>query len=235
VIELYGMTSPKVMKIILMLEEIELPYQFDWVSVWRCDQFAPDFLRLNPNSKVPVMVDADGPDGTPYTVFESDAILIYLAEKAGLLLPREGTARHGCLQWLIVGPIFDRYVHFTRFSPDPAHEYPRSWYRTETLRLLEVVDKRLRDRPYLGRCGILDRRRRDVPLGESACIHGSRRFAVSRAVSLDEHHLGASGRPTHAREGRRAAAAVDGGDKRGKPGGDGPRVRSRKICANRPE
>ena len=154
-IELYGMTSPNVVKIILMLEETELPYQFHWVSVWRGEQFAPDFVRLNPNSKVPVIVDADGPAGKPYTVFESGAILMYLAEKSRLLLPSEGTVRHDCLQWLMiqltgVGPMFGQYVHFTRFAPDPAHEYARSRYRTEALRLLDIVDQRLRDNPYLG-------------------------------------------------------------------------------------
>lgn len=154
-IELYGMTSPNVVKIMLMLEEIELPYQFHWVGVWRGEQFAPDFVRLNPNSKVPVIVDADGPDGRPYTVFESGAILIYLAEKAGRLLPLEGTARYDSLQWLMIqltgiGPTFGQFVHFTRFAPDPTHEYSRSRYRTETLRLLDVVDQRLRERPYLG-------------------------------------------------------------------------------------
>jgi len=155
VIDLYGMTSPNVVKIILMLEELELPYQFHWVSIWRGDQFAPDFVRMNPNSKVPVIVDTEGPDGKPYAVFESGAILIYLAEKVGKLLPREGTARHDCLQWLMIqltgiGPMFGQYVHFTRFAPDPVHEYPRSRYRTETLRLLHLLDQRLRDRSYLG-------------------------------------------------------------------------------------
>jgi GST-like protein len=155
VLELYGMTSPNVVKIILMLEEIELPYQFRWVSIWSGEQFGPDFVRLNPNSKVPVIVDADGPGGKPYTVFESGAILIYLAEKAGQLLPREGTPRYDTLQWLMlqltgIGPMFGQYVHFTRFAPDAVHEYSRSRYRTETLRLLDVVDQRLRESPYLG-------------------------------------------------------------------------------------
>jgi GST-like protein len=149
------MTSPNVVKIILMLEEIELPYQFHWVNVWAGEQFAPEFVRLNPNSKVPVIVDADGPDGKPYTVFESGAILIYLAEKSGRLLAREGRARHDCLQWLMIqltglGPMFGQFVHFTRFAPDPAHEYSRSRYRTETLRLLTVIDRRLQETPYLG-------------------------------------------------------------------------------------
>jgi GST-like protein len=154
VINLYGMTSPNVVKIILMLEELELPYQFHWVSVWRGDQFAPDFVRMNPNSKVPVIVDTEGPEGKPYSVFESGAILIYLAEKVGQLLPREGTVRHDCLQWLMIqltgiGPMFGQYVHFTRFAADPVHEYSRSRYRTETLRLLDVLDQRLRDHTYL--------------------------------------------------------------------------------------
>jgi GSH-dependent disulfide-bond oxidoreductase len=154
VIELYGMTSPNVVKIILMLEEVGLDYQFHWVSVWQGDQFSPDFTRLNPNSKVPVIVDTQGPEGKPYAVFESGAILTYLAEKTGLLLPASGTARHDCLQWLMiqltgVGPMIGQYVHFTRFAPEPALEYARSRYRTESLRLLDVIDKRLRGSPYL--------------------------------------------------------------------------------------
>jgi GST-like protein len=155
VIQLYGMTSPNVVKIVLMLEELELPYQFHWVSVWRGDQFAPEFLRLNPNCKVPVIVDEDGPGGKPCTVFESGAILMYLAEKAHRFLPPAGAERYDCLQWLMiqltgVGPTFGQYVHFTRFAPDAAHEYSRSRYRTETLRLIEVIDTRLRASRFLG-------------------------------------------------------------------------------------
>lgn len=154
-IQLYGMTSPNVVKIVLMLEELELPYQFHWVSVWRGDQFAPEFLRLNPNCKVPVIVDEDGPGGKPCTVFESGAILMYLAEKAHRFLPPAGAERYACLQWLMiqltgVGPTFGQYVHFTRFAPDAAHEYSRSRYRTETLRLIEVIDTRLRASRFLG-------------------------------------------------------------------------------------
>ncbi len=154
-IQLYGMTSPNVVKIVLMLEELELPYQFHWVSVWRGDQFAPEFLRLNPNCKVPVIVDEDGPGGKPCTVFESGAILMYLAEKAHRFLPPAGAERYDCLQWLMiqltgVGPTFGQYVHFTRFAPDAAHEYSRSRYRTETLRLIEVIDTRLRASRFLG-------------------------------------------------------------------------------------
>src|SRR5579859_1874187 len=154
-IDLYGMTSPNVVKIILMLEEIGLPYRLHWMNVWGGDQFAPDFVRMNPNGKVPVIVDTEAPDGKPYTGFESGAILIYLAEKVGRLFPREGTARHDCLQWLMIqltgiGPTFGQHVHFTRFAPEAANEYSRSRYRTETLRLLELLDRRLRDQPYLG-------------------------------------------------------------------------------------
>lgn len=154
-IDLYGMTSPNVVKIVLMLEELELPYQFHWVSVWRGDQFTPEFLRLNPNSKVPVIVDPDGPGGKSCTVFESGAILMYLAEKGQRFLPPAGAERYECLQWLMfqltgIGPTFGQYVHFTRFAPDAAHEYSRSRYRTETLRLLEVLDRRLGASKFVG-------------------------------------------------------------------------------------
>ena len=153
-IDLYGMSSPNALKIVLMLEELELPYRFHWVNVWKGEQFSADFLCLNPNAKVPVLVDPDGPEGEPYTVFESGAILIYLAEKAGRFLPAGGRARHDAFQWLMiqltgVGPMFGQYVHFSRYAPD-GQDYGRSRYRTEALRLLDLLDVRLGEVPYLG-------------------------------------------------------------------------------------
>lgn len=153
-IELYGMGSPNVLKIVLMLEELELPYGFHFVNVWKGGQFSADFLARNPNAKVPVIVDGEGPGSAPYTVFESGAILLYLAEKTGKLLPASGTARFDALQWLMVqltgiGPMFGQHVHFSRFAPGPL-PYAQSRYRTEALRLAELIEARLGQVPHLG-------------------------------------------------------------------------------------
>lgn len=151
-IDLYGMSSPNVMKAILMLEEVELAYRFHFVGVWKSEQFSPEFLRLNPNSKVPVIVDTDGPDGEPATVFESGAILIYLAEKTGRFLPKDGPQRYAALQWLMiqltgVGPILGQHIHFSRFAPQSS-DYGRNRYKSETLRLLGVLEERLGVSPF---------------------------------------------------------------------------------------
>lgn len=150
-ITLYGMGSPNVQKILLMLEELGLPYQFRFVDIWSGDQFAPEFRRLNPNGKVPVLVDDRGPE--PLTIFESGAILIHLAEEAGRLLPSRGAARAEVLQWLMIqmtsiGPMFGQFVHFTRYQKDIA--YAEARYRTEALRLMDVLDERLGTAPWLG-------------------------------------------------------------------------------------
>jgi GST-like protein len=153
-ITLYGMTSPNVVKIIIALEELELPYQLKTVDVFKGEQFDPEFVRLNPSAKVPVIVDAEGAGGKPYTVFESGAILVYLAEKARKLLPADGAARYDAMQWLMiqltgVGPMFGQYVHFMRFAAQ-GNDYSVSRYRTQVKRICEVLDKRLGEVPYLG-------------------------------------------------------------------------------------
>jgi GST-like protein len=152
-IELYGMASPNVQKVILMLAEVGLPYTLHPINVAAGEQYEPGFVRLNPNSRVPVIVDGDGPDGRPVTVFESGAILIYLAEKSGRLLPADGRARIETLEWLMIqltaiGPMTGQYVHFRRYAPQPQH-YSLSRYRNEMLRLWEVLDGRLAQREYL--------------------------------------------------------------------------------------
>lgn len=150
-IELYGVASPNVQKIMLMLEELELPYDFHFVDVFAGDQFTPEFVRLNPNSKTPVLVDRRPAD--PVTIFESGAILIHLAEEAGVLLPPRGAARAEVLQWLMIqltgiGPMFGQHVHFTRYKTDDP--YAESRYRTEAIRLLDVVEARLGEAGWLG-------------------------------------------------------------------------------------
>ncbi len=146
-IDLYALTSPNVQKVFLMLEETALPYTTIPVDVWKAEQFKPEFLKINPNAKVPTIVDHDGPNGRPYTVIESGAILIYLAEKTGRFLPAKGTERYDVLQWLMVqltgvGPMFGQNVHFSRFAP-AGNEYGQSRYRTEVLRLYDLINQRL--------------------------------------------------------------------------------------------
>jgi GSH-dependent disulfide-bond oxidoreductase len=153
-IDFYVLTSPNVQKIFIMLEEVGAPYKAIPVDVWKGDHFTPEFLALNPNAKIPVIVDHDGPGGKPYTVFESGAILMYLADKFGRFLPTDTAQRFEVLQWLMiqltgVGPIFGQVVHFTRFAP-PGNDYSVSRYKTEMLRLYEVLEKRLGHSPWLG-------------------------------------------------------------------------------------
>ena len=103
-IDLYALTSPNVQKIYLMLEETKLPYKEHFVDVWKGEQYNADFIKINPNSKIPAIVDSDGPGGKPITIFESGAILIYLAEKTGRFMPKDAAARYNVLQWLFFRP-----------------------------------------------------------------------------------------------------------------------------------
>lgn len=152
-IDLYALTSPNVVKIFIALEEFELPYETKLVDVWKGEHFTSDFARLNPNRKIPVIVDHDGPGGTPVTVFESGAILVYLAEKTGRLLPAEPRARLEVLQWLMlqvasVGPMCGQLVHFRRYAPS-GNDYSLARYRTEVNRLFDLYDERLRERDHV--------------------------------------------------------------------------------------
>jgi GST-like protein len=154
-IDFYALTSPNVQKIYIMLEETGLPYKEIFVDVWKGEQFKPEFLKINPNGKIPVIVDHDGPGGKPYTVFESGAILLYLAEKTGRFLPADTAKKYDVIQWLMlqvsgVGPMFGQFTHFNMFAPKPGNEYALSRYRTEMKRLYEVLEKRLAVVPYLG-------------------------------------------------------------------------------------
>ncbi len=153
-IDLYALTSPNVQKIFIALEELELPYNTKFIDVWKGEQFTPEFIKINPNSKIPAIVDHDGPGGKPYAVFESGAILLYLAEKTGKLLPKDPRKRFDAIQWLMiqltgVGPTFGQWTHFTLFAPKD-NEYSMSRYRTEMKRLYELLEKRLGEVPYLG-------------------------------------------------------------------------------------
>ena len=154
-IDFYGLTSPNVQKIFIMLEETGLPYNFKPVDVWASAQHSAEFEMLNPNKKIPVIVDHDGPGGKSYTVFESGAILMYLAEKTGKFLPKDMAKKYDAIQWLMVqmsgiGPAFGNFTHFNLFAPKPGNEYSFSRYKSEMLRLYELLDTRLGQAKYLG-------------------------------------------------------------------------------------
>jgi GSH-dependent disulfide-bond oxidoreductase len=152
-IDFYALTSPNVQKIYIMLEETGLPYQEIFVDVWKGDQYKPEFLAINPNNKIPAIVDHDGPGGR-YTVFESGAILLYLAEKSGRFLPKDTRGRYDVVQWLMVqltgvGPMFGQFTHFKLFAPKDS-TYSMARYQSEVKRLYEVLERRLAASAYLG-------------------------------------------------------------------------------------
>jgi GST-like protein len=152
-ITLYGMGSPNVVKIYIALEELGLAYTVAPVDVFTGKQFDTEFMKLNPNAKVPVIVDSDGPSGKSYTCFESGAILLYLADKTGKLLPSDLAAKFDAIQWLMtqmstVGPMFGQMVHYIRFAP-AGNDYSKSRYITQATRVTEVIDLRLAGNAYL--------------------------------------------------------------------------------------
>jgi GSH-dependent disulfide-bond oxidoreductase len=152
-IDFYALTSPNVQKIFIMLEECGLPYNVKPVDVWAGEQFTPEFAKINPLQKVPAIIDSDGPDGKPYTVIESGAILIYLAEKTGRFIPHEPVARYDTLQWLIVqvanvGPMSGQHVHFSKFA-GAGNDYSARRYRTQVLKLFDLYEQRLGAHPFV--------------------------------------------------------------------------------------
>jgi GST-like protein len=153
-IDLYSWTTPNGHKIHIMLEETALPYRAHKVDIGKGEQFRPEFLAVNPNNKIPAIIDQDGPDGRPITVFESGAILIYLAEKSGKFLPGTARRRYDVLQWLMfqmasIGPMYGQAWHFRSAAPERI-PYAVDRYSNEVTRLLKVMDLRLKDSAYLG-------------------------------------------------------------------------------------
>ena len=152
-IDLYTWTTPNGRKVSIMLEETGLAYRVHKIDISKGDQFKPEFVALNPNSKIPAIVDGDGPGGKPLPLFESGAILIYLAEKTGKLLPKDPAARYTVLEWLMfqmggVGPMFGQVQHFLRAAPEPV-PYAIERYGKETRRLYGVLDVQLGKAAYL--------------------------------------------------------------------------------------
>jgi GST-like protein len=152
-IDVYSWATPNGHKVHIMLEECGFPYRVHPVDIGAGDQFKPEFLRLNPNHKIPVIVDPEGPDGAPITLFESGAILIYLAGKAGRFLGESDHQRFVTLQWLMfqmggVGPMLGQAHHFRLYAPERI-EYAVQRYSNEARRLYGVMDKRLSQSRYL--------------------------------------------------------------------------------------
>jgi GST-like protein len=152
-IEVYSWATPNGHKVHIMLEEIGLPYRVIPVNIGAGDQFKPEFLAISPNNKIPAIVDPDGPDGKPISLFESGAILIYLASKTERFMPADVRGRYRVLEWLMfqmggVGPMLGQAHHFRIYAPDKI-EYAINRYTNEARRLYGVMDKQLANSRYI--------------------------------------------------------------------------------------
>ena len=153
-IDLYFWTTPNGYKVTILLEELELPYNVIPVHIGKGEQFKSEFLKISPNNKIPALVDHDGPGGLPIAVFESGAIMIYLAEKSGWrFMPTDMRQRYDVMQWLMfqmgsVGPMLGQAHHFRRYAPEQI-PYAVERYTNEARRIYRVIDKRLGEAPYL--------------------------------------------------------------------------------------
>ncbi len=154
-LQLYSLPTPNGVKVSVLLEELGLPYEAHKVSFETRDQFSPEFLSLNPNNKIPAIIDPDGPGGQPLALWESGAILVYLAEKCARLLPTDPVRRYETLQWLMfqmggVGPMFGQVGFFHLYAgKDFEDKRPRDRYVAESARLLCVLDRRLAGRDWI--------------------------------------------------------------------------------------
>jgi GST-like protein len=154
-LQLYSLPTPNGVKVSIMLEEIGLAYEPHMIDIGQNETWTPEFLSLNPNGKIPAIIDPDGPDGKPFGLFESGAILVYLAEKTGKFLPKDPARRYETLAWVFfqmaaVGPMFGQVGFFHKFA---GREYedkrPRDRYVAESKRLLGVLESRLADRDWI--------------------------------------------------------------------------------------
>lgn len=154
-LQLYSLPTPNGIKVSIMLEEIELPYEPHLVRFEASDQLSPEFLALNPNNKIPAIIDPNGPDARPLALFESGAILLYLAEKTGQCLPRDAGGRYETIQWLMfqmagMGPMFGQLGFFKKFAgKDYPDKRPLERYVGESKRLLAVLERRLVGRTWV--------------------------------------------------------------------------------------
>jgi GST-like protein len=154
-LQLYSLPTPNGVKVSIMLEETGLPYEVHLVDFAKNDQLTPEFLSLSPNNKIPAILDPNGPDGKPLALFESGAILIYLAEKTGQFMPKDAAQRFETIQWLMwqmggVGPMFGQLGFFHKFAgKDYEDKRPRDRYVAESKRLLGVLNQRLENRAWI--------------------------------------------------------------------------------------
>ncbi len=183
-IDLFYFVSPNARKILMALEELELAYDVRWTDITQGDQFDPDYLRVNPNGKIPAIVDHDGPGGRPLALFESAAILQYLAEKTGRLLPTGPAARWEAICWTVwqvanQGPGLGQATHFTTYAPQNGHDdpYARQRFGSEAARVYQVLETRLRERDY-----IVD----EFSIADIACFPWTR-LGKGHGISLDDY------------------------------------------------
>ncbi len=151
-IDLYTWKTPNGRKVSIALEELALPYRVHPIDIGKGEQFAPDFLEISPSNKIPAIVDPEGPDGRPISIFESGAILLYLAQKTGRLMPSDPRAYWRAMEWIMwqmgnFGPFLGQVHHFKRFAPEKI-PYAIDRYYAEALRLYGVLDRQLEKQPF---------------------------------------------------------------------------------------
>ncbi|MGB3878832.1 MAG: glutathione binding-like protein [Shinella zoogloeoides] len=156
VIQLYSLPTPNGVKVSIALEELGLAYEPHRIDFGGNEQKSPEFVSLNPNGRIPAIIDPAGPGGKPIGLFESGAILVYLAEKTGMLIPADPAARYEMLCWVMfqmggIGPMFGQFGHFHKFAAEKVanNSYPVERYRDESKRLLSVLEERLKDRQWI--------------------------------------------------------------------------------------
>ncbi|MEM1394493.1 MAG: glutathione binding-like protein [Cyanobacteria bacterium P01_H01_bin.150] len=190
-IDLYTFTTPNGRKASVMLEEVELPYNIHKIDITKDDQFTPEYVAINPNSKIPAIIDRD----TDTTIFESGAILMYLADKTGKFLPTEQKARYQVIEWLMlqmgsIGPMFGQFNHFNMHAPEKI-PYAIERYKKETLRLYGVLDKQLADKEYI--CG--DYSIADIATFPWVTIYEIQEMTLDNHPNLKRWHDTVSNRP----------------------------------------
>jgi GST-like protein len=154
-LKLYSLATPNGQKVSIALEEMEIPYEATTINIMKGDQFTDEFIAINPNSKIPALIDPIGDKGQSLAIMESGAILLYLAEKTEKFLPKESAARSRTLQWLFfqmggVGPMFGQFGHFYKYAKDKCdHPYPVERYSKETQRLLDVIETKLNQTNFI--------------------------------------------------------------------------------------
>ena len=205
-IELYTWHTPNGRKALIILEELKLPYEIFPIHIGKGEQHAPDFLKISPNNKIPAIIDPDGPGGGPISVFESGAILVYLAEKHGRFMPQEPRSRIATLEWLMfqmggVGPMFGQSNHFRIIDDEVPYAIER--YERESYRLCNVIDQRIAAVPYLAGQDytiadiatfpwVASRRNQDIEFGDYPHLDRwldavASRPAVKRAMAITDN------------------------------------------------